>query len=98
MCRLEIMACRVRSGEFDNVDDSANIIDTDTIHKYFVSAAKFDFDSTTREIGQISAAKYKLRARADEQAKLFPQLEAEIKERRARLRSLARQHNGRIRI
>ncbi len=45
----------------------------------------FDFDSTTREIGQISAAKYKLRARADEQAKLFPQLEAEIKERRARL-------------
>ena len=39
----------------------------------------------TPQTSTISAAKYKLATRTDQQAKLFPELEKEIAERRARL-------------
>ena len=41
-------------------------------------------------VGGISAAKYKLAQRADEQARLFPELEKEIAERRKNLKAAVR--------
>ena len=43
-----------------------------------------------RSGGQISGAKYKLAQRADEQARLFPDLQKEIAERRKNLRAATR--------
>ena len=42
------------------------------------------------EPGQISAAKYKLAQRADEQARLFPELQEEIEHKRRSLKTVAR--------
>ena len=44
--------------------------------------------------GQISGAKYKLAQRADEQARLFPELQEEIAERRKNLRAATRDQNS----
>ncbi len=44
----------------------------------------FDFQATSdsASLPNISAAKYKLASKVDEQARLFPELEKEIAERR----------------